>query len=378
MADSRDDEVPEVKAETSDTSERQKDFTRRALLRAGWVVPAVTAINIPSASAQTPAPHNDVHGDMRTSTTSRSTPTSHRHAHADASSTSDAAYRIPTRRTRRRRTPTRRTSTTGTARRSHGRRRRTRRQLTATRTPTTTITRTAHADFIVQGPHRRRARRPSRLLRTTPITPTRAATRITSDNGHRDHTDGAFGHKDSQAYVDHTDTGHQDHIDSTFPSPGSPGRAVLGSPRRLPPGPSATGPTVTTITPTATIRITSTTAIVTTPMPAIRTRLVQIPIETIPTSCTPTTATAVHIDAHSDALRRTSTLIPTSTPTASALRGHTDLDCAYRHRGTSTSITSTSTATRAGVGTARHVDTHGDSTRMMPAVERRELRVWNR
>ena len=63
MADSRDDEVPEVKAETSDTSERQKDFTRRALLRAGWVVPAVTAINIPSASAQTPAPHNDIHGD---------------------------------------------------------------------------------------------------------------------------------------------------------------------------------------------------------------------------------------------------------------------------------------------------------------------------
>ena len=63
MADSRDDEVPEVKAETSDTSERQKDFTRRALLRAGWVVPAVTAINIPSASAQTPTPHNDAHGD---------------------------------------------------------------------------------------------------------------------------------------------------------------------------------------------------------------------------------------------------------------------------------------------------------------------------
>ena len=48
---------------TPDTSERQKDFTRRALLRAGWVLPAVTAINIPSASAQTPAPHNDIHGD---------------------------------------------------------------------------------------------------------------------------------------------------------------------------------------------------------------------------------------------------------------------------------------------------------------------------
>jgi hypothetical protein len=63
MADSRDDEVPEVKTETTDPSERQKDFTRRALIRAGWVVPAVTAINIPSASAQTTVPHNDVHGD---------------------------------------------------------------------------------------------------------------------------------------------------------------------------------------------------------------------------------------------------------------------------------------------------------------------------
>ena len=64
MADSRDDEVPEVKAETSDTSERQKDFTRRALLRAGWVVPVVTAINIPSKPRRrAPAPHNDAHGD---------------------------------------------------------------------------------------------------------------------------------------------------------------------------------------------------------------------------------------------------------------------------------------------------------------------------
>ena len=63
MADSRDDEVPDVKAEPSDISERQKDFTRRALLRAGWVVPMVTAINIPAASAQSVPPHNDAHGD---------------------------------------------------------------------------------------------------------------------------------------------------------------------------------------------------------------------------------------------------------------------------------------------------------------------------
>ena len=63
MADSRDDEVPDVKAEPSDISERQKDFTRRALIRAGWVVPMVTAIKIPEASAQSVPPHNDVHGD---------------------------------------------------------------------------------------------------------------------------------------------------------------------------------------------------------------------------------------------------------------------------------------------------------------------------
>src|SRR4029453_11315866 len=64
MANSRDDEVPEVKAETSDTPEGQKEFTRRALLQAGWVVPAVTAINIPEASAQSPTPHNDTpHSD---------------------------------------------------------------------------------------------------------------------------------------------------------------------------------------------------------------------------------------------------------------------------------------------------------------------------
>src|SRR6187200_412338 len=63
MADSRDDEVPELKAETSDTSERQKDFTRRALLRAGWVVPVVTAIDVRPAAAQSPPPHNDTHLD---------------------------------------------------------------------------------------------------------------------------------------------------------------------------------------------------------------------------------------------------------------------------------------------------------------------------
>ena len=49
--------------EDPEIARRQQDFTRRVLLRAGWVVPMVTTVNIPSASAQTPPPHNDVHGD---------------------------------------------------------------------------------------------------------------------------------------------------------------------------------------------------------------------------------------------------------------------------------------------------------------------------
>ena len=48
--------------------ERQKDFTRRALLRAGWVVPVVTAVSIPTAHAQSPPPHQD-HQDHQDSHT---------------------------------------------------------------------------------------------------------------------------------------------------------------------------------------------------------------------------------------------------------------------------------------------------------------------
>jgi hypothetical protein len=63
MADSRQKGAPDASAVTPSADQRQKDFTRRALIRAGWTVPLVTTINIPEASAQTPAPHNDVHGD---------------------------------------------------------------------------------------------------------------------------------------------------------------------------------------------------------------------------------------------------------------------------------------------------------------------------
>ena len=61
--DSRPDDKPKGDQEDPEIARRRQDFTRRVLLRAGWVVPMVTTVNIPSASAQTPPPHNDVHGD---------------------------------------------------------------------------------------------------------------------------------------------------------------------------------------------------------------------------------------------------------------------------------------------------------------------------
>jgi hypothetical protein len=59
MDDSRTNNTPD-ETQDADVTERQKDFTRRALLRAGWVAPLVTAVNIPSAFAQSgPPPHTD-------------------------------------------------------------------------------------------------------------------------------------------------------------------------------------------------------------------------------------------------------------------------------------------------------------------------------
>src|SRR5262249_38067485 len=63
MADHRDDETPEDVTRKAETAARQQEFTRRALIRAGWIAPLVTTVNIPSASAQSPTPHNDAHGD---------------------------------------------------------------------------------------------------------------------------------------------------------------------------------------------------------------------------------------------------------------------------------------------------------------------------
>ena len=63
MDDSRRDDTPDTTQKDADVTERQKDFTRRALIQAGWVVPLVTAVNIPSAYAQSPPPHSD-HSDV--------------------------------------------------------------------------------------------------------------------------------------------------------------------------------------------------------------------------------------------------------------------------------------------------------------------------
>src|SRR5262245_62900544 len=66
MADGRREEAADkTAADNALADERQRSFTRRALIRAGWMVPVVTTVNIPAASAQTPSPHNDVHGDAQ-------------------------------------------------------------------------------------------------------------------------------------------------------------------------------------------------------------------------------------------------------------------------------------------------------------------------
>ena len=62
--DARRDDTPKGDDDDLDLARRQRDFTRRALIRAGWVVPMVTTVNVRAAAAQSPGPHNDVHGDV--------------------------------------------------------------------------------------------------------------------------------------------------------------------------------------------------------------------------------------------------------------------------------------------------------------------------
>ena len=298
MANSRDDEAPEVKADTPDTSERQKDFTRRALLRAGWVVPAVTAINIPSASAQTPTPHNDVHGDMAHVDEVEI----HSDLHIDTPPPGHQDLVPPHVDVPHSDTPTPHTDTPHVD---------------------DPVVHTDHTDGGVHGD--------------------------AHGDAHQDHDDHTDAHGDF-SFKDHTDGGHTDHLDTSYhtdhtdtaairitwtrgtgiirtgrsatrihrrtliirtpatritPTPTSLIEITKTFPTRITTTPTTgtikMGPTVITITPTATIRIISTPAIGITPMPAIRTRLVRTPIETIPTSSTTTTSTPVH---HRLALRR--------------------------------------------------------------------------
>ena len=58
-ADGTDASEPDAGSE-SGPDESSVDFTRRALIRAGWTVPVIMAVGLPNeASAQSPAPHND-------------------------------------------------------------------------------------------------------------------------------------------------------------------------------------------------------------------------------------------------------------------------------------------------------------------------------
>ena len=243
---------------------------------------------------------------------------------------------------------------------------------------TTTIMTTAHADSVFRdhtdGGH---ADHQDSTYHTDHIDTSSYSDHL--DNGHRDHTDGAFGHKDSQAYVDHSDANHRrpqrlrpfrhrdhldapysDHLDAyhrgprtmaTLRSSRSPRQPLLGSSRQRPSG-------------------------------SHRCRLSGLDWHKFPSDHTDVVhndhmrrrCTSTHTPT---APRRTSTLILTSTVTASAHPGtwistaHTDMrHCDVDH------VDSHGDTGR--VGTAEHVDTHGDSTRMMPAVHRRRLRVWTR
>src|SRR5262245_21129898 len=63
MGESPKDEMLQDATENASTIERRKEFTRRVLLQAGWVVPLVTTVNIPSALAQSVVPAHTDHTD---------------------------------------------------------------------------------------------------------------------------------------------------------------------------------------------------------------------------------------------------------------------------------------------------------------------------
>ena len=295
-------------AEDPETLRRRQDFTRRALIRAGWVVPLVTTVNIPAASAQTPAPHNDVHGDaphgdeiqihadihVDTPAPPHSDFSDHDDAphtdtphtdvpHSDTPPHTDAPHSD---------TPTPHTDVPHSDTPPHT-------DVPHSDTPPHTDVphddtpahgdhsdagvhldahgdahgdhddhTDGHADFIFQGPHRRRPCRPSRYVvpwrshrhqqllgpsgpraprpyrrrlrpqgltglrrslrrqppgsHTTRHSPIRIMLDVPysdhPDAGHRDHDDTDYGHRDHTdiPYSDHLDMGHRDHTDSSY------------------------------------------------------------------------------------------------------------------------------------------------------------------
>ena len=159
---------PNDAAEEARLTERQKDFTRRALLRAGWLAPVVTSMSIPSAAAQaqSPGPHNDAHGDLP----HQDEIEIHSDIHLDEPAVEHED--VP---------EGHEDHTDGT---THG-------DSHGTRTKTTTITRTRTA-----------------ISQFTDHT----------DGGHTDHLDTNYhtDHTDTSGYKDHLDKGHRDHNDGAF------------------------------------------------------------------------------------------------------------------------------------------------------------------
>ena len=163
MGDDARDKDAELPAKDAEIARRDRDFTRRALLRAGWMAPVVTTVSIPSASAQSAPVHNDVHGDVPHQDEIEIHSDLHVDSPLDPLDPHDDHSDDP---------PHSDHSDAGVHGDSHGDAHEDHDDHTD-----------GHADYDLQGPYRRRARRPSGLYVTTPITSTPAATRIISTTG---------------------------------------------------------------------------------------------------------------------------------------------------------------------------------------------------
>ena len=305
MSDSREDSKPPNRPEDAGASERQKEFTRRALLRAGWVAPLVTTVNIPSASAQTTPPHIDTHSD-----------TPHSDSHVDIPHTDNIAIHADIHVD----TPepphddhldiaeilTRRMTTTPTAECT--------RTVTGTRTRTTTTIPTATATTSSRIT-RTEGMQTIWTFRITQTTPTRAATRITQTKGT---ATTPMGHSVTRirsiTWITTTPiigiTMIRRLLTPTIPTLRTPIISTAST------AITRMGRGVIATTPIQTTRTIWTTATGTIPMPAIRTRPASTHTEITPTSSIPIMPTAFTSTRIPTARRRTSIPIPMSTETA--------------------------------------------------------------